>query len=235
VLTALALTGWGVRAAGTPRSSDVARNSSVPLAQAPNQAADANNGQAQDANNGQAQDANNGQAPAEGNNQPTVGIKTTKLQAAQVKNMGEVAADAEGFTMYRFDKDKVNSQTSACEDQCAKVWPPVLVDNGQLPELVGIDAKLVSTFQRKDGGTQVAIGGWAMYRYIGDQKAGQWKGQGVGKTWWVSTPEGKKNLTCVPTGVPKAVAPPADNNGGGNGGGNNSGGGDYNSGGGGGY
>jgi predicted lipoprotein with Yx(FWY)xxD motif len=234
VLTALALAGWGVRAAGTPRS-DVARNSSVPLAQAPNQA---NNGQQQDANNGQQQDANNGQAQdanTEGNGQTAVGIKTTKIQAAQVKNMGAVAADGEQFTLYRFDKDKKGSGVSACIDKCAKVWPPVLTDNGQLPELVGIDAKLVSTIQRQDGGTQVVIAGWPAYRYIGDEKPSTWKGQGVGGTWWVMAPDGTKNLTCVPKTPPKAVEPPAE---GGNGGGSNTGGnngGGYNSGGGGGY
>src|SRR4051794_24565634 len=56
VLTALALAGWGVRAAGTPHN-DVARNSSIPVGKAPVQA---NNGQSKDANNGASQDANNG-------------------------------------------------------------------------------------------------------------------------------------------------------------------------------
>src|SRR4029453_16310844 len=76
VLTALALAGWGVRGARTPRN-DVARHNSVPLAQAPNPAGgqntDANNGQ--NTAEGQNPDANTGQAPAEGNQQPAVGVK----------------------------------------------------------------------------------------------------------------------------------------------------------------
>jgi predicted lipoprotein with Yx(FWY)xxD motif len=234
VLTALALAGWGVRAAGTPRN-DVARNSSVPLAQAPNQAGgqntDANNGQ--NTAEGQNPDANTGQAPAEGNQQPAVGVKTTSLTVQSLKAMGQVVTDSEGFTLYRFDKDKKDSKTSACVDKCAKVWPPAIIDNGQQPELKGVDPKQVSTIQRQDGGTQLAIGGWPVYRYIGDLKALSWKGQGVGNTWFVVNPDGTKNLTCLPKVPPKAVEPPADNPGGGNGGGT-SGGGDYNSGGGGG-
>jgi predicted lipoprotein with Yx(FWY)xxD motif len=231
VLTALALTGWGVRAAGTPRS-DVARNSSVPLAQAPNQAA---NGQGQEAaNGGQAPEANGGQAPAEGNQQqaPQTGIKTAKLEAKEINRMGVSLIDEQGFVLYRFDKDKKGGP-STCFDKCEKVWPPSIVEPGQKPELVGVDANLVTTTQRPDGSQQIMVDGWPAYRYIGDEKALQWKGQGVGKVWWVMSPNGAKNLTCVPKVPPKAVEPPADNTGGGNGGGN-TGGGD-NSGGGGGY
>jgi predicted lipoprotein with Yx(FWY)xxD motif len=164
-----------------------------------------------------------------------VGVKTTSLTVQSLKAMGQIVTDAEGFTLYRFDKDQKNGKTSACVDKCAKVWPPSLIENGQQPELKGVDPKLVGTIQRPDGGTQLTIGGWAVYRYIGDPKPAAWKGQGVGGTWFVVNPDGTKNLTCLPKVPPKAVEPPADGTGGGNGGGNNTGGGDYNSGGGGGY
>ena len=56
----------------------------------------------------------------------------------------------------------------------------------------------------------LTISGWPVYTYIGDKKPLAWTGQGVGGTWWVIAPDGKKNLTCVPTATPKAVPPPAD-------------------------
>ena len=62
---------------------------------------------------------------------------------------------------------------------------------------------------RKDGTKQLTIGGWPVYRYIGDKKPGQWKGQNVGGKWFVVKPDGKKNLTCLPK-PSKPVAPPAD-------------------------
>jgi predicted lipoprotein with Yx(FWY)xxD motif len=234
VLTALALAGWGVRAAGTPQSNTASTNSSVPLA-APTNApapdnsagadAAANNG---GANNGGA-DQNTAQPPAQnnGNAAPAVGSVTTKLVAKAIPRMGESVVDDQGFVLYRFDKDTPKPPASNCSGKCEKVWPPVTVQGGQLPQLEGIDQTLVGTIQRADGSTQVTLAGWPLYRYIGDKAPGKWTGQGVGGTWFVSAPNGKKNLTCVPTGTPKAVEPPADSNAGGNGGGNSGGGGGY--------
>jgi predicted lipoprotein with Yx(FWY)xxD motif len=221
VLTALALAGWGVRAAGTPRS-DVARNSSVSVANAPANGVDANNGQAPAANNGQAPAANNGQAQdAGGAPVQAAGIVTTKLVGKKVPKMGDVVQDGEGFTLYRFDKDVKGSGTSACQkDPCLSAWPAALVQDGQAPQLEGVDAALVSTIKREDGGSQLAIDGWPVYRYAKDPGPNKWAGQGVGQTWFVIQPNGKKNLSCLPTGQPAAPAQPAQPpaNGGGNGG-----------------
>src|SRR3546814_13656630 len=37
-----------------------------------------------------------------------------------------ILVDKAGMTVYTFDKDKANSGKSACNDQCAKAWPPVM-------------------------------------------------------------------------------------------------------------
>jgi predicted lipoprotein with Yx(FWY)xxD motif len=239
VLTALALAGWGVRAAGTPHNN-TSNNSAVPLnpppaAAAPN-ANDANN-----ANNG----ANNGQATDQQNNDQqqapvsnTATDVTTKLIAKQIPKMGAVVTDQNGFVLYRFDADTPNPTASNCNDKCTQVWPVLTTADGNLPQLEGVDPALVKMIKRADGVSQVVLGNWPLYRYIGDKAPGKWSGQGVGGKWWVSDQKGKKNLTCVPTSTPTAVAPPADNNGGNgggdtggnNGGGNNNGGG-YGSGG----
>ncbi|WP_246277807.1 hypothetical protein [Phytohabitans rumicis] len=134
---------------------------------------------------------------------------TTKLTAKTLPRMGKVVLDQDGWILYRFDKDTVNPAASNCEDKCAAVWPPSYTDDGK-PELEGIDEDKVGVLTRSDGTKQLTLGGWALYRYIGDKKPGQWKGQGVGGTWFVVAPDGKRNLTCLPTGTPKAVAPPAD-------------------------
>jgi hypothetical protein len=46
------------------------------------------------------------------------------------------------------------------------------------------------------------------------RKVGAWKGPRVGNTWWVVSPNGAKNLTCVPATVPKAVPAPSAGGGG---------------------
>jgi predicted lipoprotein with Yx(FWY)xxD motif len=234
VLTALALAGWGVRAAGTPQNN-AASNRSIPVAAAPqaNGANAANNGQAADQNgapadqNGAAADQNGGAAAAA----PAAGTTTvtTKLIAKTLPRMGRVVTTAEGAVLYRFDKD-TPKQPSACEGKCSQVWPTLTTADGQVPQLEGVDAALVTMTKRADGVMQVTLGNWNLYTYLGDQdkKAGSWSGQGVGNAWWVSDPAGKKNLTCVPTSPPVAAVPPTDAGAdSGTGGGANTGGGTY--------
>ena len=135
-------------------------------------------------------------------------LATTELNAAKVARMGTTVQDEDGFVLYRFDDDGDDPSKSNCNGDCAKVWPPSLTNDGE-PALKGVDKSLVGTVTRADGTKQLTLKGWPLYRYIGDKKAGQWKGQNVGGKWFVIQPNGAKNLTCLPA-VSKAVAPPAD-------------------------
>lgn len=139
--------------------------------------------------------------------QAAEGIVTEGLIGKAVPKMGNVVTDAKNWILYRFDKDSASPPTSNCVGKCAEIWPPVLTDGN--PELDGIDRDLVGTLTRPDGSTQLTIDGWAVYRYIGDVKAGQWRGQFVGGTWWVIAPDGKRNKSCLPKGTPKPVQPKA--------------------------
>lgn len=133
---------------------------------------------------------------------------TQELIGKKVKRMGEVVTDEKGWVLYRFDKDTANPPTSNCVDECERIWPPVYTDGK--PTLDGVADDVVGTVTRQDGTKQVTLDGWPVYRYIGDKEPGQWKGQGVGGTWFVVQPDGKKNTSCLPKGTPKPVAPPAD-------------------------
>ncbi|GAA3723656.1 hypothetical protein GCM10022225_00650 [Plantactinospora mayteni] len=131
---------------------------------------------------------------------------TAGLVGKRVPRMGQVVTDDKGWVLYRFDQDSAKPPTTTCAGECARVWPPALT-NGK-PDLKGVAADKVGTVTRADGTKQITIGGWPVYRYLGDKKPGQWKGQGVGGTWFVVTPTGTKNLSCLPTGTPKPIAPP---------------------------
>jgi predicted lipoprotein with Yx(FWY)xxD motif len=135
-------------------------------------------------------------------------LTTTELNAAKVARMGTTVQDQNGFVLYRFDKDEDSPAKSNCNGDCAKIWPAALTNDGE-PTLKGVDESLVGTVTREDGTKQLTLKGWPLYRYIGDKKAGQWKGQNVSGTWFVIQPNGTKNLTCLPA-VSKPVAPPAD-------------------------
>ena len=153
---------------------------------------------------------------------------TNELTGTKVARMGQVVVNEQGMVLYRFDKDKNNPAKSNCVDDCEKVWPAALTNDGK-PTLKGVDADLVGTVTRADGSKQLTLKGWPLYTYIGDKKAGQWRGQNVGGSWFVIQPDGAKNLTCLPK-ISKPVAPPKDDSEGDSGSGSSDGGdagGDY--------
>ncbi|GAB2986942.1 hypothetical protein [Saccharothrix stipae] len=143
-------------------------------------------------------------AAPEGQAAPAPSGPQVTLVGKSVPKMGEVVQDGDGRTLYRFDKDTPDPAKSNCEGQCAVTWPPVL-SNGT-PQLQGVDPALVSTVKRADGTEQVTLDGWPLYTYAKDEAPGQWKGQGVGGTWFVVQPNGKRNIECLPPGVTAPAA-----------------------------
>ncbi|GAA2750418.1 hypothetical protein [Kitasatospora cinereorecta] len=114
----------------------------------------------------------------------------TKLLAATSAGLGPIVTDAAGRTLYRFDKDTAKPSASMCTDACAAKWPPVPAQDKV--DVTGVDSALVGSITRPDGTKQLTLGGWPLYRYAGDSSPGQTNGQGVGGTWFASTPAGKK-------------------------------------------
>jgi predicted lipoprotein with Yx(FWY)xxD motif len=133
---------------------------------------------------------------------------THKLVGTSVARMGEVIENEKGFVFYRFDGDSNNPSKSTCGGACTEVWKPALTVDGK-PGLKGVSSSVIGTVTRPDGTKQITVKGWPIYHYIGDKKAGTWKGQNVNGKWFVIKPDGAKNLTCVPA-ISKPVAPPAD-------------------------
>jgi predicted lipoprotein with Yx(FWY)xxD motif len=131
-------------------------------------------------------------APGAGLEAPPAAAAQPALTAKDVGDLGKVVVDAEGYTLYRFDDDKANPPTTTCVDDCAKKWPPVVVDRTAKLRVDGVEDSAVGLLERPDGTTQLTIKGWAVYRYSGDKQAGATEGQGVGGTWYAITPEGKK-------------------------------------------
>ncbi|MEU8777281.1 SCO0930 family lipoprotein [Streptomyces sp. NPDC048606] len=112
-----------------------------------------------------------------------------ELKVREAPNLGATVTDGQGFTLYRFDKDTPKPPASACEGDCAKVWPVVSAD--EVTAGAGIDAGLLGSVTRADGSKQLTLGGWPVYRYAKDTKAGDTLGEGVGGTWHALGPTGK--------------------------------------------
>ncbi|GHE86611.1 lipoprotein [Amycolatopsis deserti] len=118
------------------------------------------------------------------------------LRVAAINGLGEVVADSQGRTLYRFDRDSASPPASNCDGPCAVRWPPA--DAGPAaPTTDGIDAGLAGVLVRPDGVRQLTLGGWPLYRYADDTAPGQARGQGVDGTWFAISPSGTKT-----TGTP---------------------------------
>ena len=118
----------------------------------------------------------------------------TALSTTQNSSLGTIVVDGTGRTLYRFDKDSATPPTSNCAGSCAQLWPPVLV--GTQISLSGIDRSLLGTIKRSDGGIQLTLNGWPLYRYAGDSGPGQINGEGVGGVWFAVRPTGAKALSA---------------------------------------
>ena len=108
----------------------------------------------------------------------------TAVAMAQTKTAdsakGKVLTDAQGMTLYTFDKDTKGK--SACNGKCAVNWPPLKVSGAAK------GGKGYSVVTRDDGGKQWAYKGKPLYTWIKDKKPGNVTGDGVNKVWHIATP-----------------------------------------------
>lgn len=116
------------------------------------------------------------------------------VNVSQNSALGSFLVDSKGMTLYMFKNDAAN--TSNCSGSCATNWPPLLT-NGAPVAGTGVDASLLGTITRSDGGTQVTYNGLPMYYFAADKAAGDTKGQGVKNIWYVVDPTGKP-VTAAP-------------------------------------
>jgi predicted lipoprotein with Yx(FWY)xxD motif len=112
-------------------------------------------------------------------------------------DLGKIVVDADGRTVYVFDKDTAGSGKSACSGDCLAKWPAVTADSDE-PAVDGVSGE-IGTITRDDGSTQVTLEGMPLYLYAGDSQAGDVTGQAVGGIWWVVGADGKK--------IPATAAP----------------------------
>jgi predicted lipoprotein with Yx(FWY)xxD motif len=93
--------------------------------------------------------------------------------------MHGVLATPSGATVYTFDKDTVGSGKSACNEGCAKLWPPVAA---QASDAATGDWSIVT---RDDGSKQWAYKGAPLYTFTKDAKPGDMTGDKFKDVWHV--------------------------------------------------
>lgn len=102
--------------------------------------------------------------------------------APPVKTVGGMLVDANGMTLYTFDKDTAGSGKSVCNGPCATLWPPVMANADDKPE------GDMSVVTRDDGGKQWAYKGKPVYLYKADMKAGDATGDNFKNVWHIIKP-----------------------------------------------
>ncbi|MCS3506888.1 hypothetical protein [Achromobacter sp. JUb104] len=100
--------------------------------------------------------------------------------AQAVKTQDGILVNSAGMTLYTFDKDAGGK--SACNDGCAKVWPPVAAPADAKP--MG-DMTVIT---RDDGSKQWAHKGKPVYLYVKDTKPGDKTGDNFKEVWHVIKP-----------------------------------------------
>ncbi len=99
--------------------------------------------------------------------------------------LGSYLADDTGRALYIFANDIAGQ--SACSGQCAKVWPAFYLASPKLGE--GLDAGDFKVVTDASGASQTTYYGWPLYYYAGDAAAGDVKGEGFNKLWYVAKPD----------------------------------------------
>jgi predicted lipoprotein with Yx(FWY)xxD motif len=103
-----------------------------------------------------------------------------------------VLTDATGRSVYLFESDTGTSST--CYGDCAGLWPPVTM-SGSPTGRAPVQAALLGSTPRRNGGTQVTYAGHPLYYYASDQGPGDTMGQGLqsfGGGWDLLKPSGEK-------------------------------------------
>lgn len=87
--------------------------------------------------------------------------------------------NAQGITLYTFDRDVAGSGKSMCNGDCATKWPPAMV---KADDKASGD---YSTITRDNGSKQWAFKGKPLYTWPEDQAAGDKYGDNYNKVWHI--------------------------------------------------
>lgn len=133
-------------------------------------------------------------APSEETTASSGSDGASQVSTGNAKEVGEVLVDANGLTLYYFEKDQKGSGASKCSGACAEAWPPLLSE-GEPKAMSGVQPSMLGTIERSDGTTQVTYAGWPLYTFVEDKQPGEDNGtdsKAFGAPWYPLHPNGEK-------------------------------------------
>lgn len=145
---------------------------------------------------------------------PAASSAAPVLQTAHTA-LGTILTDSSGMTVYRFAPDTPGK--SMCASTCLQYWPAVAAPATVTSSIAGISAP-IGSFVRSDGTKQLTVGGYPVYTFVNDTKAGSTNGQGKnlsGGRWWVVSPSGADITAAAPGASTPASGGASSSSGGG--------------------
>jgi predicted lipoprotein with Yx(FWY)xxD motif len=117
--------------------------------------------------------------------------KSGTVWAVKSKSFGMILVGKGGKTLYRYTLDSKGINRCTSNATCAKYWPQLLIKGTAKPTAgTGATAGLLGTIKAANGMRQVTYAGFPLYVFSGDSAAGQIKGQGFLKQWYVVNQKG---------------------------------------------
>ena len=109
----------------------------------------------------------------------------TVIKLVDHPTLGKMLVNQDELALYFFSKDVEG--TSKCTGGCLTNWPAFSETDFEVGD--GLSRGDFSVIDHPEGGKQVAFQGWPLYFYIGDTKAGDTNGEGLGGNWFVAKPD----------------------------------------------
>lgn len=121
--------------------------------------------------------------------------------------VGKMVVTGDGATVYIYLPDQTHPSETTCTGDCANDWPPVTLTTAS-PDVSGIDKSRIGLVVRPDGTRQLTLDGYPLYRFAGDLRPGETRGESVGNTWFAVSPDGNF-LPVAPAGYQSSRTPAA--------------------------
>jgi len=127
--------------------------------------------------------------PVQPTQQPTAVPTVTQADTVKTAStaLGTIIVDSQGRTLYYFANDVAANRTSACNGQCAAIWPAF--NTTAVKVSAPLDPADFGSITRADGTKQTTYYGWPLYYYSGDKTPGDMNGEKFLNIWFVLQPD----------------------------------------------
>ena len=156
--------------------------------------------------------------PAQAASGTSASNASVTLNATAVPGVGTVLVNGDGQTLYILASEKGGKVNCTATGGCTKVYrPPVVLPSGMSKGIAGTGVYIddLSPLMGPAGDVRLTYGGWPLYTFVGDKKAGDATGQNLTDSyglWLALSPAGTpatSSVSSAPTTAAPTTAAPA--------------------------